>query len=151
MKESYEEELATRFGLFAEGPCRQREVLSVRAKGKAGGLSSSDIRNSESVLGKATPVAASGQGATGRRRSPRTCACVEIPNARTGRSHEPLCSLRRTQVGQRTSQRALLTRTLMGRQMTSSSRRHGRTKLRPRRRSSPRKGSHRREVLSNGR
>ena len=43
MKESYEEDLANRFGLQRRGDCGNNVVLSVRTEGQAGQLLSSEI------------------------------------------------------------------------------------------------------------
>jgi len=97
MKVSYEEELATCFGLQRRGGFGNGIVLSVRAKGNAGQLLSSEITTSVCRScpdrEKATlslPLMARHRRA---RRSLRTCACMDIPNARTGRScWSPLAS-----------------------------------------------------------
>jgi hypothetical protein len=90
MKVSYEEGLANYFGLQRRGGTGDRSVLSVRAKGNAGQLLSSEITFSvcrscpdrEKATSSRPPTARLGR----TRRSLRTCACVDIPNARTGRS-----------------------------------------------------------------
>lgn len=71
MKESYEQELATQFGLQRRGGCGNVTVLSVRGKGSAGQPLSSEITpfvcRSYVVLEKAIPqlalrLASSGHG-----------------------------------------------------------------------------------------
>jgi len=92
MKVSYEEGLANHFGLQRRGGSGDRSVLSVRVKGNAGQLLSSEIITfvcrSCPVREKATSSLPSMARPRRTRRSQRTCACVDIPNARTGRSHQ---------------------------------------------------------------
>jgi len=91
MKESYEESLANDFGLQRRCDSGNNVVLSVRDEVHAGKLLSSEI----SIFacrpcldkGKATSVSPLLARRDRTRRSRRTFACVEIPNARTGRSH----------------------------------------------------------------
>ena len=90
MKVSYEEGLANHFGLQRRGGSGDRSVLSVRAKENVGQLLSSEITTSVCRscpdLEKATLLLPSMARHQRTRRSQRTCACVDIPNARTGRS-----------------------------------------------------------------
>ena len=90
MKVSYEEGLANHFGLQRRGESGDRSVLSVRAKGNAGQPLSSEITTSvcRSCLDKEKATSLRPRLARLRRtrRSQRTGACVDIPNARTGRS-----------------------------------------------------------------
>ena len=90
MKVSYEEGLANHFGLQRRGESGDRSVLSVRAKGNAGQPLSSEITTSvcRSCLDqeKATSLRPRLARPRRTRRSQRTGACVDIPNARTGRS-----------------------------------------------------------------
>ena len=50
MKESYEEELANRFGLQRRGDCGNNVFLSVRAEGQAGQLLSSPLLRSKQAI-----------------------------------------------------------------------------------------------------
>ncbi len=90
MKVSYEEGLANNFGLQRRGGPGDRTVLSVRAKGNAGQTLSSDIITFVCRSCCVREKAISGVPLRARcertRRSPGTCACVDIPNSRTGRS-----------------------------------------------------------------
>ncbi len=91
MKESYRENLASCSGL--EPYADDGNVVGVAsARGNAGQLSSSEIITSVCRpgpdMGKATssiPLMARDRRT---RRSQRTCACADIPSARTGRSQE---------------------------------------------------------------
>ena len=90
MKVSYEEGIANHFGLQRRDGSGDRSVLSVRAKENAGQLLSSEITisvcRSCPDLEKATSLLPSLARHQRTRRSLGTCACVDIPNARTGRS-----------------------------------------------------------------
>ena len=90
MKVSYEERLAIDFGLRRRCDEGNNVVLSVRAGGNAGQLLSSEIITFACrpgpFCGKAISLEPLLARLEGTRRSPRTCACVEIQNARTGRS-----------------------------------------------------------------
>ena len=90
MKVSYEEELATRFGLRWRGDPGNGIVLSVRLKGNTGMVLSSEITLSVCRSCPDREKATSSLPLLARhrrtRRSLRPIACVDIPNARTGRS-----------------------------------------------------------------
>ena len=95
MQESYKEDLANHFGLdpYAVGGDSGGVAL---VRGNAGQPWSSEITSfvcrSCPVMEKATPSLPQLARYRWTRRSRRTCACVDIPSARTGRSHGfPLC------------------------------------------------------------
>ena len=95
MKESYEKGLANR---SAPNPTLAMVTSRVwHGQGvHAGQPSSSEINifacRPGSVTGKATRSATQKASRRPTRRSLRPCACVETPDARTGRSHEfPMC------------------------------------------------------------
>jgi len=111
MKESHGEDLARRSGLepYAVGG----NVLGV-ALARGTGRPAIELRNLRFACrpcngcGKATRVWALLASLEATRRSRRTCACLETPNARTGRSHRfPACIEGGN--GQRTSQVVMLT------------------------------------------
>ena len=83
MKESYEQELATQFGLQRRGGCGNKSVLSVRGKGNAGQPLSSEIMLfvCRFYCGpeKAIPQLALKARHRRTRRSRRPCACVSNP------------------------------------------------------------------------
>lgn len=89
----YEEGVAYHFGLRRRCDCGNNVVLSVRAGGKR--RPAIELRNQffvpcvDRVLpwGRQHSVYRYQARCTGARRSLRTCACVAIPNARTGNSH----------------------------------------------------------------
>jgi len=95
MKESYRENLASYSGL--EPYAGDGNVAGVAsARGNAGQPLSSEITpsvcRSRPDVEKATPSTPLLVRNRRTRRSLRTCACVDIPSARTGRSHEfPKC------------------------------------------------------------
>jgi|GEM_PF-2108501 len=129
MQISYEESLANSFGLQRRGGSSHRSVLSVRAKGNAGQPLSSRFsicgvlpeHGGTTFVCRSCPdreKAISSLPFMARhrrtRRSHRTCACVDIPNApafsgkRGGRSHQPQVKSRladHSLSGQRTSPR----------------------------------------------
>jgi len=91
MKVSYEESLANYFGLQRRGGLGNRSVLSVRAKGKRRpaielpvfqlNRGTTSLCRSCCVRKKATSSVPLLARCERTRRSPRTCVCVEIPNA----------------------------------------------------------------------
>lgn len=76
MKESYEEDLASHFGLQRRGDCGNNVVLSIRAEGQAGQLLSSEILTiacrPRTDRGKATSWTSLLARRPRTRRSPRT-------------------------------------------------------------------------------
>ena len=90
MQVPYEEELAIRFGLRRRCGLGNEAVLSVRLKGNAGMVLSSEITTSVCRSCPDREKATSSLPLLARqrrtRRSQRPIACVDIPNARTGRS-----------------------------------------------------------------